>query len=134
MSASYDLSTDVGKIRLIIPDMLEDSIFSDAEIETFLSIEGGNLRRGAALALETLATDEARVQKVQKLPDFETDGKALLEALLARAKRLRDEASRLDAKADQEEELSSMPFAVAERVLNSFSARERVFNEALRNQ
>jgi hypothetical protein len=99
MSFTYDLSTSVGRVRMVIPDRNEsEQIFSDEEIEAFLSIEG-DLKLATALALETIASDQALVLKVITLLDLKTDGAKTSDALLARADRLRsqvDEEATID--------------------------------------
>ena len=58
MSFTYDstLSTDLSKVRLLATDVdAANPIFTDAEITAFMSIEASNIKRSAALALETIA-------------------------------------------------------------------------------
>jgi len=58
---TYDLGTDVGKVRLVIADTdITDPDFSDAEIEAALSMETGIKRAGARL-LRSLAANRARL-------------------------------------------------------------------------
>jgi Arc/MetJ family transcription regulator len=93
MPWTYDLTTDVGRTRLLIPDRIPDeAIFSDEELSTFLALEGGP-KRAAALALETIAADEALVQKVIRTLDISTDGSKTAAALMARAESLREQAA-----------------------------------------
>jgi hypothetical protein len=93
MAFTYSLSTDIGKVRLLIPDRVSaDAVFNDEEIETFLGVEGDNVKLAAALALETIAADEALVQKVQRTLTEETDGAKLAKALLDRASGLRNQS------------------------------------------
>lgn len=90
MAFTYDPTTNIGKVRLFIPDRVEQgALFTDAEIETFLDLEGDNVWRAAALALETVAGDEALTQKVQKIGDIQTDGAKLQDSILKRAAGLR---------------------------------------------
>ena len=78
MAFTYDPSTSRGRVRLMIPDRRPDeAIFSDVEIDTFLNIEGDSIKRAAALALETIAADEALVQKVMTRLDLSTNGAAI---------------------------------------------------------
>lgn len=126
MTFTYTPSTDRGSVRLLIPDRVaEEAIFQDDEIDRFLSLEGGVIKAAAALALETISTDEALVQKVMKTVDVSTDGAALAKALMARASDLRDQASY--GSADQ------ASFGWAELVTNDFTWRERMRNEVLRD-
>lgn len=130
---SFDVSTEVGKVRLLIPDRTADeAFFEDEEIEALIGMEGGSgttgvVKKATALGLESMASDQAMVLKVMKLMDVSTDGRAVSEALLGRAKLLREQASM--------EELAEEGggFDVAEMVVDTFSWRERVWNEALRD-
>lgn len=91
---AIDLTTDVGKVRLLISDVDEDTpTFSDNEINAFLGMEGSSVRLAAALALETLASNEALLyKKIKALRVLEVDGPAVAEALMARAAALREQA------------------------------------------
>lgn len=128
MSFTYDLATDVGQVRLIIPDRVntaaEPAMFSDEELAAFLTLEDG-VRRAAAAALETIASDQALVLKVMKVQNVSTDGAALARELRARATALRAQAAAADA---DDGDL----FDVAEQVNDMFSARERLWKEAQR--
>jgi hypothetical protein len=124
---TYDLTTDVGRVRRTIPDRLQaEAIFTDEEIVSFVADEG-DWRRATALALETIAVDEALVQKVQKTADFQTDGAATARALLSRATALRAQAGDLELASD------GGAFDIAEMVTGPFGYRERLYNEALRD-
>lgn len=123
MSFTYDVTTDLGKVRMLITD--RDSvnpIFQDEEISAFLSLEDNNVRLAAAQALETIAANEVLVLKVVKTLDLETDGSKSGKALLELAKSWR------------EMEAASGSFAIAEMVVDQFSWRERIRKEALRSQ
>lgn len=125
MTYSYDPLTDIGRVRRTIPDRVQaDAVYSDEDIASFIADEG-DWRRATALALETIATDEALVQKVQTVQGFQTDGARLATALFARATALR-------AQADQADEQSGAAFDIAEQVTGPFSMRERVYDDALR--
>ena len=126
MAFTYDITTDRGKVRLLIPDRTATQyLFEDDEIDYFLAAEGSVIKRAAALGLETMAADEAYVQKVIKLMDLSTNGAATAEALLKRAALLRQQA-------DDEEDATTAPFDWAEWALDAFSARELLDKEALR--
>jgi len=94
---TYDPTTDAGKIRLRIHDR-EALIFSDDEITVFLEVEG-DWRRGAALALETIASSEALILKVVTTLDLQTDGAKLGAELRAQAALLRRQADEATADA-----------------------------------
>lgn len=126
MAFTYDTTTDTGKIRLLIFDTDSTNyVFEDAELAVFYDIEGDSLKRAAALALETMASNEAFVQKVITLMDLRTDGAATARALLARADKLRSQA-------DDEEYAADGAFEFAEWVVDDFSARERLAKQVLR--
>ena len=103
MSFTYDLSTPVGQIRLLIPDSVntdaEGSIFSDEELTAFLGMDGvsGNNLRAAAYACLSIARDNALVQKVQKVKDVETDGAKLSAEFRQHSNWLMAEALRVEA-------------------------------------
>jgi hypothetical protein len=118
---TYDPSTDRGKVRMLITDRNEaKAIFTDAEIDAFLELEDQGVRRAAAAALETIATDQALVLKVITTLDLQTDGAKLSDSLLKRARALRD----------TDDELGG--FDYAEMPESIFSQRERLDKQALR--
>jgi hypothetical protein len=128
MPFTYDVTTDVGRVRLIINDKIEaTAIYSDEEISAFLDLNEDSVKRGAAAALDSIASDQALVLKVIRTLDLSTDGASVARALREHAQRLRDEADDSDA---GEGDL----FDYAEMVTNAFTARERVKNQVLRNQ
>ena len=123
---TYDLTTSIGQVRLLATDSdAENILFQDAEIDVFLSLEGGNIRKAAALALETTARQEALLLKKIESLDLKTDGPTLAKELREQAKVLRAQADEVDAGGDG-------LFDWAEMVVDPFSARERLFNQRLR--
>lgn len=126
MAFTYDVTTDRGKVRMLIPDSNASAyVFEDTEIDAYLSIEDG-IRRATALALETLASNEALVLKVIRILDLQTDGARTSDALLKRAALLRGQA-------DADDAASGELFDWAEMVTNDFSARERLTAAWLRD-
>lgn len=92
-----DYTTDLGKVRLLIPDTDEaNQLFADDQISGFLTIEGGIVKRAAAAALETAASNEAVVSKVIRTQDLQTDGAKVSDALLKRAAELRRQVNEDD--------------------------------------
>lgn len=128
---TYDLATDVGKIRLLIPDKAPDAftVFTDQEIQAFLDLEG-DIRRAAAQALETMASNEAYVTKAVRNMDLTTDGPKVAAELRARASALRAQALELEALID----LSGDAWDIAEMPLDPFAAREIIDNAILKGQ
>jgi hypothetical protein len=128
---TYDLDTSRGRVRLLISDVDEDTdanqVFTDDEIDAFLDLEGDNVRLAAALALETIARNEVMVSKVMRVLDLQTDGASVARELRFQAKELRDQAAELvDADA-------GLGFDTADLVVDQFTWRDRIWNEALRD-
>lgn len=124
---TYDTTTDRGRVRLLIPDATHESyVFEDEEIDAFLSLET-DVRRSAALALETIASSQAMTLKVIRLLDLQTDGASVARSLMTRASALRKQAE--DAEAMEEDG----GFEVIEMVTNDFGFRSRVNSEYLRS-
>lgn len=127
MSFTYDTTTSNGLVRLLIFDTNASSyVFEDAEIAAFLGLEGSNVKRAAALALETMASNEAFVLKVIRLLDLQTDGARTADALMKRAAALRQQAR------DDEATEDGGAFDIAEWVVDDFSLRQRILNQTLR--
>ena len=128
MTATYVAGTSIGRVRLLITDTnTADAIFTDEEINDFLSMEGDSVLYAAAMALETIGTSEALTSKVIRLLDLSTDGRAVSAELRARAATLRERADKLEAAEDDG------GFDIADTAVNAFGYRQRVYNEALRN-
>lgn len=121
MDFTYDVGTTVGKIRLLIFDRDEaDYIFTDAELNQFYTLEGDSVFCAAALALESMASNEAYVQKRIKILDITTDGPAVAKSLLERAKVLREKAAEADWDIDW-----------AEMAVSDFAYREMLEKDRL---
>lgn len=131
MPYTYDLGTDLGKVRLLISDTdvagaAENAVFTDEEIEALLALEGDSVRLGAALALETIARNEVMVSKVIRVLDLQTDGASVARELRFQAKELRDqEEAAVDAASD-------FGFDTADLVVDHFTWRERLWQEGQR--
>lgn len=89
-----DESNDVDLVRLLVNDTnTDDPVFSTAEILQFLALESGNVKRGAAQAIDTIADSEALTSKVIKTQGgVSTDGAKVADALRKRATALREQA------------------------------------------
>lgn len=97
--------SDVQKVRDLIPDIEEvdwqddgspSQMFNDAQIETYLSVNDGNVKRAAADAIRALAVSEGLISKVVKTEDLQTDGAKLASALRSVAADLEESADRED--------------------------------------
>lgn len=100
MSFTYDLKTDVGKLRLKTGDNNLARItgddrtkwsccFTDEELELFIS-EEASVRLAAAAVLETIANDKAKLAIRQTLGDQTEDLTAISKELREQARVLRD--------------------------------------------
>ncbi len=120
MSLPYDVSTDVGKLRLAIGDTISaDFKFSDEELTYFLSENSGNTNLAGAAALEAWAASYGQNAASENLGDYAYTQK-IIENLLALAKRLRDYET-------------SLPAGAAAEVANTdFAARDIIHNRYLR--
>lgn len=107
-----DYTSSIGQVRVLIPDLrkLEDLrdlrnepryLFTDDEILAFLAVNNGNVKRAAADACDAIGMDKALQLLVLKTDDKQTDGAKLLDAIVKRAKTLREQA-----KEDDENNLS----------------------------
>lgn len=122
MAFSYDLATDRGRVRLLIPDTeAAKAVFQDEEIDAFLGLGGQNVRIAAAHALDTIANNQALVLKVIRNMDLQTDGAAVARALREGAAALRQAAADEPA------------FGLAGMSLTSFNVREIIVKAAMRN-
>lgn len=126
MTFTYDLSTDVGKVRLLIGDRNEAAyLFTDDEISAFLTLEAGPdatvyPRLAAAQALDVIATNQVLLLKSIQIMDLKIDGPAMARALRSQAKALRDA------------ENSEAAFDVGDWVVDIFTERDIWYNQAIR--
>jgi hypothetical protein len=95
-SYTYDLSEPAGQVRLLLNDVSAPWVFTDAEIDAFLALEGGSVKRAAAQAIDTNADNEALASKVLTDHDLSTDGAKLADSLRRRAAVLRGQADAED--------------------------------------
>jgi hypothetical protein len=88
---AIDYSTDVGRVRLLIPDTDEaNALLIDPQIQALLDMEG-SVKLAAAAALDIIASNEALVGKVITTQDLSTDGPKVAAELRARAASLRQQ-------------------------------------------
>lgn len=80
-------------VRLLIADTDPATrMFSTRQIAAFLRLNSDNVRRAAAQALDTIASNETLVSKKITTQDLSTDGPAVAASLRAQAKELRRQA------------------------------------------
>lgn len=83
----------VKLVRLLTGDKaVDDYIFADDEMESFLELNNGNVYYAAADALDAIATNAAYTLKVLTILDVTTNGQATAEAIRASAVALRAKA------------------------------------------
>ncbi len=72
--ATYDLTTNVGKVRLIIGDTDvdpdADAVFLDAEITYFLTVNSNNINLAAADTLEAWIAKYTASPTTEKIGDY----------------------------------------------------------------
>lgn len=92
--------TDAEKVRLLISDVGGESgsdyIFENSQIDGFLEMEG-HVYRAAAMALRTLAANEALLFKRITILELKTDGPAVAKELRELAKSFDDRADAFDS-------------------------------------
>lgn len=98
---AVDYSTDVGKVRALIPDIEEVDfrndgtaayLFTGDHLQALLDLHAasaGQIFYAAADAVDALATSEAYISKVIRTEDLQTDGAKVANALVVRAQELR---------------------------------------------
>ncbi|KKM07646.1 hypothetical protein LCGC14_1731810 [marine sediment metagenome] len=118
---TYDLATEIGQVRLTIGDTdiipTSDAIFSDEEIQYFLTAEG-SVEMASAAALETMATSSARLGKMQKTLNYTKDTRGVAKGLLEMAAALRAR--------------EAPAYGAAEKAYSDMSARDIILRDALR--
>lgn len=83
----------VKLVRLLTGDKaVDDYIFTDDEMESFLELNSGNVYYAAADALDAIAANAAYTLKVLTILDVTTNGQATAEAIRASAVALRAKA------------------------------------------
>lgn len=87
-------------VRFLVNDVrladVTGNVFTDPEIDGYLDLEGGNVKRAAAQAIDTIADNEALASKVLKDHTLTTDGAKVADALRKRAASLRAQAAEED--------------------------------------
>lgn len=90
MTVTYDLSTNVGKVRRTIGDkIISDPIFTDEEIESFLAENSNSINLASAAALEAEAASYAANADSERIGDYSYTQK-IVDKMLESAKRLRE--------------------------------------------
>ena len=89
---------EVEQVRALTADLdPENYLLSDAQLQGFITLYQGNIKRAAARALRTVAASEVLVGKKIRTQDLQTDGPAVSAELRALADDLWAEAEADDA-------------------------------------
>lgn len=100
---AIDYTTPEGQVRLLIGDLdTAKPLFGDAELQGFLQLCNGSIKRAAADALDTIASSEALLSKKITTQDRSADGPAVADALRKHAEALRKRAAEEEAAAEVE--------------------------------
>jgi len=126
MTFTYDVTADLGLVRLIIGDTdSENVIFQDEEVQAFLNMRNGVVKLAAASALETMANNQVMLLKVIRTLDLSTDGPSVGRALRAAAEELRTESAQDDVN-------NGTGFDIAEIADTTFQRHERRIKQILK--
>lgn len=88
-----DYTTDLGMVRLLIPDTSSTGyIFSDSQITALLAMFPTSVKRAAAQAKDIIASDTVMLLKVIKTNDLQVDGAKVAAELRMQAMELRAQA------------------------------------------
>ena len=134
---TYDVTTPPGMVRLLIPDTdLTNPIFNDAEIAAFLALNSGpsgfvgylgdTVRLAAAQAMDVIASSELYVLKVIRTLGLQTNADALAQQYRVLSAELRRQVY------EGSGDFTGM-FDWAEEVVDTFSERERIVAQFLRD-
>ena len=97
MSYTYDITTNVGKVRLLTGDkILTDPVFTDEEIEIFLSRQSNSINLAAAEALEAWAASYSANANSEEVGDYAYTQK-IIDNMLKLAKQLRANEAKIKA-------------------------------------
>jgi len=89
--------TDLEIVRLNITDTGSEPLFSDDQLNAWLTQYGGSINRATYRALITIATSEVLVSKKIRTQDLSTDGPAVADSLLKLAATYKTDADEEDA-------------------------------------
>ena len=123
MAFTFDTATNLGKVRLLIGDMVDTGHqFEDADINNIISFNGTDLYSTAAELLRSLAANRSLLAKKKAAGGYSED-------LTEIAKELRSTANAYETKA------RSIPAdAQAEQIFTDFNYSDIVTRKALRSE
>lgn len=125
MTFTFDPTTDLGKMRLLVSDTdAARQIMQDEDLQAFIDI-AGHYWPGAAMALDSIATNEVLTQKVLTIMGTSTDGAKVAKELRARALQLREDYKNFTP-------VTELGFATAEMPDGAFSREEMLLKQYMR--
>lgn len=131
MTATYDLTTNTGKMRLnTFGDDSENPIFQDEELQAFLDQEV-HLKLACARVLEVVASRQAYILKVITNMGLSTNGAALAAEFRAQAKALRDQVK--EEQAAQDAASDATGFDIAEMVVDQNTLEDVILGSIKRS-
>lgn len=90
MTVTYNLATNIGKVRLLTGDkVISDPVFTDEEIEVFLSNNGNSINLAAAELLEAWAAQYSANVDSEKIGDY-SYSQSIVDKLLKQAAALKE--------------------------------------------
>ncbi len=90
MTTTYDITTDVGKVRLRTGDKdITDAAFTDEEIEIYLTVHSNSIPLASADILEAWAATYGQNASDETIGEYSYKQK-IIDNMLKMAKRLRD--------------------------------------------
>lgn len=104
--APVDLGSNIGRVRVLLGDTDPTGVhagfgnylfFSDAEIESILTMYNDNPKLAAARCLETIAGSQALLLKSWSSDDLTVNGDRIAKELRETAKQLRQDATEWEA-------------------------------------
>ncbi|QGH73022.1 MAG: hypothetical protein [Siphoviridae sp. ctCJE6] len=103
MTFTYTLSTNIGKVRLLIGDTDSTAvILTDEEIDALLTMQGGDIFASAALAIRRIAMNKALLAKYIQAGNYTENTTEMPKILLQCAKELTAMSQSIPADAQAE--------------------------------
>lgn len=90
MTATYDLTTAIGQVRLLIGDTdVDNAVFTDEELQVFLTAQSNNVNLAAAMAADAWAAKYATSASQERIGDY-SYSQSIVANLKSLAQALRD--------------------------------------------
>ncbi len=124
MGWTYNLATNVGKVRNLIDDTATDdtALFTDEEITSILTLEGNDIYGSAAVCMIRIAASKALLAKLKQAGNYKEDLRSIAKECRETAKSYREVSKNEPADAQ------------AEVAVTPFNYREIERKKALRNE